>query len=131
MQQASLPLCIEVRVGHHAEVIAEYARDQSIDSIVMGTRGPGGVAGLLLGSVANQVLSEVNVPVTLVKYTTAICRLWRARALLVTPVRHTARCRQMPLHQLGNRYNPLPQAICVAATAGAGPGLYSAVRRSL
>ena len=67
MQQASLPLCVEVRVGHHAEVIAEYARDQSIDSIVMGTRGHGGVAGLLLGSVANQVLSEVNVPVTLVK----------------------------------------------------------------
>ncbi|MBV8321628.1 MAG: universal stress protein, partial [Hyphomicrobiales bacterium] len=33
----------------------------------MGTRGLGGVRGLLLGSVATQLLHLVDVPVTLVK----------------------------------------------------------------
>ena len=36
------------------------------DEIVMGTRGLGGLAGLLLGSVATEVIREAKVPVTLV-----------------------------------------------------------------
>jgi nucleotide-binding universal stress UspA family protein len=53
--------------GAPARVIADYARDHSIDHIVMGTRGLGKIAGLLLGSVATKVLHEVDCPVTLVK----------------------------------------------------------------
>jgi len=53
--------------GAPARVIADYARDHSIDHIVMGTRGLGKIAGLLLGSVATKVMREVGCPVTLVK----------------------------------------------------------------
>ncbi len=53
--------------GTPARVIADYARDHSIDHIVMGTRGLGKIAGLLLGSVATKVMREVGCPVTLVK----------------------------------------------------------------
>jgi nucleotide-binding universal stress UspA family protein len=38
-----------------------------VQHIVMGTRGLGGVRGLLLGSVATQLLHLTDVPVTLVK----------------------------------------------------------------
>jgi nucleotide-binding universal stress UspA family protein len=38
-----------------------------IDQIVMRTRGLGGIKGLLLGSVANQVVHLAKMPVSLVK----------------------------------------------------------------
>ena len=40
------------RTGRVAKTIAEVASEESVDQIVMGTRGLGGVQGLLLGSVA-------------------------------------------------------------------------------
>jgi len=55
------------KAGSPARVIADYAREHSIDYIIMGTRGLGKLAGLLIGSVANKVLGEVDCPVTLVK----------------------------------------------------------------
>ena len=56
-----------VMVGAYGESIARFADEHDIDGIVMGTRGLGGIAGALLGSVASQVLQGVSVPVTLVK----------------------------------------------------------------
>ena len=58
---------VAIEVGPVAETIADYARAQVCDAIVMGTRGLGRVAGLLLGSVTSKVISLVEVPVTLVK----------------------------------------------------------------
>jgi nucleotide-binding universal stress UspA family protein len=55
------------RAGRAAKTIAEVAREESVAQIVMGTRGLGGVQGLLLGSVATQVIHLVEVPVTLIK----------------------------------------------------------------
>lgn len=55
------------QAGSPARVIADYARDHSLDHIIMGTRGLGRIAGLLMGSVANKVLQDVDCPVTLVK----------------------------------------------------------------
>ena len=49
------------------ETIVAFAEDVGADEIVMGTRGLGGLAGLLLGSVATEVISLAKVPVTLVK----------------------------------------------------------------
>lgn len=57
----------EVRIGAAAEVIAAYAAEKGCDAIVMGTRGIGTVAGLVMGSVAQKVVHLASVPVTLVK----------------------------------------------------------------
>ena len=40
---------------------------RSVKQIVMGTRGLGGIQGLLLGSVAMQVIHLAEVPITLIK----------------------------------------------------------------
>jgi nucleotide-binding universal stress UspA family protein len=53
--------------GGVAATIDRVARDEHVQHIFMGTRGLGGVRGLLLGSVAAQLLHLVDVPVTLVK----------------------------------------------------------------
>jgi nucleotide-binding universal stress UspA family protein len=53
--------------GGVAATIDRVARDEHVQHIVMGTRGLGGVRGLLLGSVTTQLLHLVDVPVTLVK----------------------------------------------------------------
>ena len=53
--------------GAVAATIDRVAREEQVAHIIMGTRGLGGVRGLLLGSVATQLLHLVDVPVTLVK----------------------------------------------------------------
>lgn len=56
-----------VRIGHPGHEIAACAAEQGCDTIVMGTRGMGAMAGMLLGSVATKVVHLAQVPVTLVK----------------------------------------------------------------
>jgi nucleotide-binding universal stress UspA family protein len=56
-----------VRTGQIAEAIAQVAREEGIDHIVMGTRGLGSIQGLLLGSVAIMVIHLAEVPITLIK----------------------------------------------------------------
>ena len=53
--------------GAVAATIDRVAREEDVEHIIMGTRGLGGVRGLLLGSVATQLLHLTDVPVTLVK----------------------------------------------------------------
>jgi len=53
--------------GLVAETIDRIARETMADQIVMGTRGLGRLRGLLLGSVATQVVHLADIPVTLVK----------------------------------------------------------------
>jgi nucleotide-binding universal stress UspA family protein len=54
-------------VGEPAKLIVQYAKDNGIDQIVMGTHGRGAVASVLMGSVAKEVLTCTSVPVVLVK----------------------------------------------------------------
>lgn len=62
-----VPYVLHMGVGEPAHVITAYARDQSIDEIVMGCRGLGSVAGIVLGSVTTKVLGLTEIPVLLVK----------------------------------------------------------------
>jgi nucleotide-binding universal stress UspA family protein len=56
-----------ILLGPIGPSIADFATQNGCDGIVMGTRGLGGVTGLVLGSVATQVLQVATVPVTLIK----------------------------------------------------------------
>lgn len=56
-----------MRVGNAAEVIASFATRTRCAEIIMGTRGLGGIRGLMLGSVTTKVIHLASVPVTLVK----------------------------------------------------------------
>lgn len=53
--------------GDPALSIIKHAVSESVDEIVMGTRGRGRIAQVLLGSVAAKVIQLATVPVTLVK----------------------------------------------------------------
>jgi len=58
------------RHAHVGEVLPEINRviqQCGCDTVIMGTRGMGGLGNLLLGSVATQVIHGVDVPVLLVK----------------------------------------------------------------
>jgi nucleotide-binding universal stress UspA family protein len=57
------PLEVRVAEGDPAETVAEQARDLGAHLVVMGTRGQGGLAKLLLGSVAERTLRRCPVPV--------------------------------------------------------------------
>ncbi len=64
---AGIPFDVRNERGAPAETIDRIAREEKFDHVVMGTRGLGSMRGLIGGSVTNQVLHLVNVPVTLVK----------------------------------------------------------------
>jgi nucleotide-binding universal stress UspA family protein len=57
----------EVREAPDAEAILEEAETHNCDLIVMGTRGLGRLAGLLLGSVSQKVIQHARCPVLLVR----------------------------------------------------------------
>jgi nucleotide-binding universal stress UspA family protein len=67
LAQAGIAFKGALRVGDAAEHILETAREARCDHIVMGTRGLGALAGLVLGSVAMKVVQLSKTPVTLVK----------------------------------------------------------------
>jgi nucleotide-binding universal stress UspA family protein len=50
-------------IGPPAATILDYARDYGADLIAMSTHGHGGLARLLIGSVANEVLRGATAPV--------------------------------------------------------------------
>ncbi|HEY0848051.1 MAG TPA: universal stress protein [Noviherbaspirillum sp.] len=62
-----IPYQVRSRNGSPANEIARQVHDSHCDAIVMGTRGLGPVASLMIGSVATRVIHLVDVPVTLIK----------------------------------------------------------------
>jgi len=56
-----------IAVGDESESIARYAAEHGCDLVVMGTRGMGSIANMLLGSVSARVIHLSPVPVVLVK----------------------------------------------------------------
>jgi nucleotide-binding universal stress UspA family protein len=57
---------VEAVIGYPASSIAAVAREQAVDVVAMATHGRGGMARLVLGSVATGVLQRAHVPVLVV-----------------------------------------------------------------
>ena len=55
------------RWGHTAEVVCNYAEENKVDLIVIGSRGMSGFRRLLLGSVSSQVVHHAPCAVTVVR----------------------------------------------------------------
>lgn len=66
-RKAGVPAKVHIGVGRHGAVINDFARKLGAAMVVMGTRGHTGLRGVLLGSVAQDVIAHVDIPVTLVK----------------------------------------------------------------
>lgn len=56
-----------ISVGEVGSAVAHLVNDLKCDQVVMGTRGMGSVANMLLGSTVTKVLHLVHVPVLLIK----------------------------------------------------------------
>ena len=59
--------CVAVQAHNIAEAIAGYAKKHKHDHIVLGSHGHKGVQRMLLGSIAEAVVSEAHCPVTIVR----------------------------------------------------------------
>ncbi len=66
-KKAGVDAKIHIGVGRQGEVVREFLDKVQANLVVLGTRGHTGLAGVLLGSVAQDVIAHVDVPVTLVK----------------------------------------------------------------
>ena len=67
LEKAKIAHEIEIAIGDIAETIAAFADKKKCDEIIMGTRGHGQIANLLLGSSTTKLLHLASVPVTLVR----------------------------------------------------------------
>jgi nucleotide-binding universal stress UspA family protein len=65
---ATLPVQREVVCGHPAKVLVDASTDAGL--LVVGSRGHGGFAGLLLGSVSQHVVAHASCPVVVVRAAT-------------------------------------------------------------
>jgi nucleotide-binding universal stress UspA family protein len=67
LQAEGIKVSTELLEGRPEERIIDYARDHSVDLIVIATHGYTGMKRLMFGSVALQVLHDANVPVLLIR----------------------------------------------------------------
>ena len=67
LDQHGLHYRCESVVGHPVEEILKVAATEKSDLLVMGTRGHGLIGRALMGSVAQRVVSDSDIPVLLVK----------------------------------------------------------------
>ena len=67
LHEAGVDVDVEVLEGPPADAILRVADVRQPDLIVMGSRGHGDVASLLLGSVSHRVLAHAHVPVLVVR----------------------------------------------------------------
>jgi nucleotide-binding universal stress UspA family protein len=67
LHKAGLTAHATWRAGHAGDVIAAVADKHEVDLIVMGARGHGALAGLIIGSVTNKVLAQTRRPMLVVR----------------------------------------------------------------
>ena len=63
LAEAGLQVETTVREGDASEQVVEYAKEHSIDLIVMSTRGHGAIRRFLVGSVTDRVIRSSEIPV--------------------------------------------------------------------
>lgn len=56
----------DVRRGQPSDILLEYAREEKIDLIILGKHGHGGFVDRLLGSTAERLTRQTDIPVLLV-----------------------------------------------------------------
>ena len=66
-QDAGIKTARVVLQGEVVGAIVDFAKQAAFDLIVVGSRGLGGVKGMLLGSVSAKVMQQAHCPVTVVK----------------------------------------------------------------
>lgn len=67
LKEAGIDVTVEVLQGPAADAILKVAGVRKCDLIIMGSRGHGTLASLLLGSVSHRVLAHARVPVMIVR----------------------------------------------------------------
>jgi nucleotide-binding universal stress UspA family protein len=67
LDEAGVAHDVELRIGHVAQEIVRCADQGAFDLVVVGAKGRGAMADLLLGSVAQRVLALSGKPVLVVK----------------------------------------------------------------
>ena len=64
---ASVAAKTHIGVGRQGAVVDDFVKKLGAEVVIMGTRGHTGLTGVMLGSVAQDIIAHVDVPVTLVK----------------------------------------------------------------
>jgi nucleotide-binding universal stress UspA family protein len=67
LKEAGIDVVVEVLEGPPADAILKVADVRKCDLILMGSRGHGSLASLLLGSVSHRVLAHARAPVMIVR----------------------------------------------------------------
>jgi nucleotide-binding universal stress UspA family protein len=67
LSRAGVTFTEKVLVGDPAPTILKFIKSSKCDQLVMGSHGRGAFKNLVLGSVATKVLSQSDVPVTIVR----------------------------------------------------------------
>lgn len=67
LEQGEIKFDVRILEGRPGDKIPDAARIEKIDLIIMGSRGVTDFTGMLLGSVAHQVLNKAECPVFITK----------------------------------------------------------------
>lgn len=67
LNKAGIPVSMKVKFGATARMILDYITDESIDLVIMGTRGSSGLREVFIGSNTEKIVRQSPVPVLAVR----------------------------------------------------------------